>query len=194
MDNKCDDLTGLATFGHILWKSESTRSTGEIRWGWLEPWDRNGGGARLAERELATYVDYMASRQILIVAPEDTGTASLAELLRLGGHQVAVAPTAGMAAASVTRDGLDVVVVDLRTAGASPVALAAALTPADVPGTPPPPLEAVEREHILAMLRYTRGNKRRAAQLLGIARSTLIQKVRRYALEVPAEAAEHDLD
>lgn len=149
-----------------------------------------GPPPRLADRAAVTYVDYMAGRQILIVAPEDTGTASLAELLRLGGHQVAVSPQPGVAASSLTRDGLDLVVVDLRAGGASPLALAAALTPAGTPGAPPPPLEAVEREHILAMLRFTRGNKRRAAQLLGIARSTLIQKVRRYALELPGEGPE----
>lgn len=132
----------------------------------------------------------MAGKQILIVAPEDAGTASLAELLRLGGHQVAVVPSNGAAAARVTRDGVDLVVVDLRTADASPVALAAALAPPSVPDAAPPPLEAVERDHILAMLRYTRGNKRRAAQLLGIARSTLIQKVRRYELGLPGGAME----
>lgn len=150
----------------------------------------SGPPPRLADVAAVTYVDYMAGRQILIVAPEDTGTASLAELLRLGGHQVVVSSHPDVAASSLTRDGLDLLVVDLRAAGASPVALAAALTPAGRPGAPPPPLEAIEREHILAMLRYTRGNKRRAAQLLGIARSTLIQKVRRYDLELPGEAPE----
>ena len=48
------------------------------------------------------------------------------------------------------------------------------------------PLDDVERRHIIATLQFTRGNKRRAAQLLGIARSTLIQKVRRYGLEAVA--------
>ena len=47
----------------------------------------------------------------------------------------------------------------------------------------PEPLEAVERRQIAAMLRHTRGNRRRAAQLLGLARSTLLAKIRRYGLE-----------
>jgi DNA-binding protein Fis len=33
------------------------------------------------------------------------------------------------------------------------------------------------------MLRYTEGNRRRAAQLLGISRSTLLHKVRKYGLD-----------
>jgi len=63
------------------------------------------------------------------------------------------------------------------------VALGQLLVPG-VQDVPPEPLEAVERRQIHAMLQYTGGNKRRAAQLLGIARSTLIQKVRRYGIEV----------
>lgn len=47
----------------------------------------------------------------------------------------------------------------------------------------PATLEAAERRHITAMLRHTRGNKRQAAHLLGIARSTLLAKVRRYGLD-----------
>lgn len=51
--------------------------------------------------------------------------------------------------------------------------------PSMAPGT----LEVAERRHIMAMLRHTHGNKRQAAQLLGIARSTLLAKVRRYGLD-----------
>ena len=42
------------------------------------------------------------------------------------------------------------------------------------------PLADVEREHILAMLERTGGNKSRAAQILGIERSTLDRKLKRY--------------
>jgi DNA-binding NtrC family response regulator len=52
----------------------------------------------------------------------------------------------------------------------------------------PESLEVVERRQIAAMLRYTSGNRRKAAQLLGLARSTLLAKIRRYGLEAPAEA------
>jgi polyisoprenoid-binding protein YceI len=52
------------------------------------------------------------------------------------------------------------------------------------PAAPPPPdsLEAAERRHIALVLRHTRGNKRQAAHLLGISRSTLLHKVRKYGL------------
>ena len=48
---------------------------------------------------------------------------------------------------------------------------------------PPESLEVVERRQIAAMLRHTGGNRRKAAQLLGLARSTLLAKIRRYGLE-----------
>jgi DNA-binding NtrC family response regulator len=46
----------------------------------------------------------------------------------------------------------------------------------------PGPLEEAERRHIALMLRHTGGNKRQAAHLLGISRSTLLHKVRKYGL------------
>jgi DNA-binding NtrC family response regulator len=52
------------------------------------------------------------------------------------------------------------------------------------PAVPPAPdsLEAAERRHIALVLRHTHGNKRQAAHLLGISRSTLLHKVRKYGL------------
>lgn len=47
----------------------------------------------------------------------------------------------------------------------------------------PEPLDRVERRHVEAMLRWTNGNKRKAAALLGIARSTLIAKLAQYRVE-----------
>jgi Nif-specific regulatory protein len=46
----------------------------------------------------------------------------------------------------------------------------------------PVPLEEVERQHILATLAATGWNKSQAAHLLGIERSTLDRKIRRYKL------------
>ncbi len=46
----------------------------------------------------------------------------------------------------------------------------------------PPDLQQVEREHIERTLRYTDGNKKRAAELLGIDRSTLYAKITKYGL------------
>jgi DNA-binding protein Fis len=61
----------------------------------------------------------------------------------------------------------------------------ATLSEALAPGQPAEPdsLDAAERRHIALTLRYTEGNRRRAAQLLGISRSTLLHKVRKYGLE-----------
>jgi Nif-specific regulatory protein len=52
------------------------------------------------------------------------------------------------------------------------------------PGGPwqPASLEDMEREHILATLRSTNWNKSQAAGILGIERSTLDRKIRRYDL------------
>lgn len=47
----------------------------------------------------------------------------------------------------------------------------------------PDSLEVVEKRQIAAMLHHTGGNRRRAAQLLGLARSTLLAKIRRYGLD-----------
>jgi DNA-binding NtrC family response regulator len=46
-------------------------------------------------------------------------------------------------------------------------------------------LEELEKRHIEAVLRMTGFNKRRAAAILGIARSTIILKVRRYKIAPP---------
>ena len=43
-------------------------------------------------------------------------------------------------------------------------------------------LDDMEREHILATLRHTRGNKSRTASILGIERSTLDRKLQKFSL------------
>ncbi|TWT98120.1 Transcriptional regulatory protein ZraR [Botrimarina colliarenosi] len=53
----------------------------------------------------------------------------------------------------------------------------------------PIPLEEVERRHILATLKSTGWNKSRSANILGIERSTLDRKIRRYELKRTKPAA-----
>jgi two-component system response regulator HydG len=54
-------------------------------------------------------------------------------------------------------------------------------------GVPSPfravPLDDIEQQHILATLEWTQGNKSQAAQILGIERSTLDRKLKRYETE-----------
>ena len=56
------------------------------------------------------------------------------------------------------------------------------------PGFVPCSLADAERQHILAILNYTHGNKSRAASILGIERSTLDRKLRRYQADDPGLA------
>ena len=46
-----------------------------------------------------------------------------------------------------------------------------------------PALEQVEREHILRVLKIVGGSRTRAADMLGVSRSTLWEKVKRYGIE-----------
>ena len=109
----------------------------------------------------------MSALRILVVLDEgDTTLGPVATSLRDAGHEVRVA-SPGMAA-------------DLLAPGGP--AFDAVLQPAGPAVAAPAPLEHAERHHIAATLQHTRGNKRQAAHLLGIARSTLLAKVRKYEL------------
>lgn len=104
--------------------------------------------------------------RILFILPEgDPPLAPLAAMLREAGHLVQMAPAERAAELLSGPEPFDVVI---RAPGEEVAA--------------PSPLEQAERRHIAATLRHTRGNKRQAAHLLGIARSTLLAKVRKYEL------------
>jgi len=108
-------------------------------------------------------------------------------MLRAAGHQVAVAPDGAAAAAAIGVPGFDALLLDLGMPELDLIRLREALAPTE-PVTPDS-LEAAERRHIALMLRHTGGNKRQAAHLLGISRSTLLHKVRKYGLVVLAAVA-----
>lgn len=108
----------------------------------------------------------MISLRILVVLPEgDSPLAPLTAALREAGHAVRVTSSAEAGSLLDGTEGFDAVI---RAPGAEVAA--------------PSPLEQAEKRHIAATLNHTRGNKRQAAHLLGIARSTLLAKVRKYEL------------
>jgi DNA-binding NtrC family response regulator len=80
---------------------------------------------------------------------------------------------------------------ELAPAGFSSVPAAGnRLRPASA-GEAPAPLDAREREHILAVLRQVNGNRMAAAKLLGISRRALYRRLERHQLadEAPSPAS-----
>ncbi|HVQ45278.1 MAG TPA: helix-turn-helix domain-containing protein [Gemmatimonadales bacterium] len=117
---------------------------------------------------------------ILVLHRDPDLREELVSLLRGGGYATLAADNAGSAAAQLDGE-VDAVLVDLKQAEVDRDTLLQALTR---PGVgEPDSLEAAERRHLALVLRHTDGNKRRAALILGISRSTLLNKVRKYRLE-----------
>lgn len=132
----------------------------------------------------------MKAIHVLVVDHDLARRELLVQILRKEGHQPVVVPDAAAAADALNVPGLDLLLVDLSFPGLDPSAARQLLTPGE-PG-PPDALDAAERRHIDRALRYTKGNKRRTAHLLGIARSTLLAKVRRYGLDTPPSAGANE--
>jgi DNA-binding NtrC family response regulator len=126
------------------------------------------------------------TRPVLVVSGDRTRAEHLAETLR-NDASVVTTETRGSAAAALVAGGLGespgLLVLDLSLPELDLQRLREALGES---APPPEPLDAVERRQIAAMLRHTGGNRRKAAQLLGLARSTLLAKIRRYGLETSA--------
>ena len=123
----------------------------------------------------------MKAAHLLLLDSDPARRDQLAAALRAAGCTVVVATHGPAAAEALGVPGLEVLMLDLGRPELDLAALRHLLAPAAE--VAPDALEAAERRHIAAMLRHTGGNKRRAAQLLGIARSTLLAKVRKYGLE-----------
>ena len=125
----------------------------------------------------------MEALEIVVVGHDvDRREALVAALLRSGYLATGVGRLTDAVAA--TRAGApDVLTIDLHDPALDLPRLARALVPGHSPE--PETLDTVERRHIAAVLDYTSGNRRRAALLLGISRSTLLNKIRRYAIELP---------
>ena len=123
----------------------------------------------------------MSSLHVLVLAMGADRRDALVTALRGAGHQVVAVPDAPAAAEAIGSNGFDALVLDLGWPELEPARLREALAPAAA--AEPDSLDAAERRHIALTLRDTGGNRRRAAQLLGISRSTLLHKVRKYELE-----------
>jgi DNA-binding NtrC family response regulator len=125
------------------------------------------------------------TRPVLVVSGDRTRAEHLAQALRNGGGRAVTTETHGAAAAALVAGSQGgeipgLLVLDLSLPELDLQRLREALGES---APPPEPLDAVERRQIAAMLRHTGGNRRKAAQLLGLARSTLLAKIRRYGLE-----------
>ena len=72
-----------------------------------------------------------------------------------------------------------------RSAGATGAWLDNAMA---VEGAPLPSLEDLERRYIARVLQEARGNRRRAARILGITRWSLARRLRKYGLPPRAAA------
>jgi DNA-binding NtrC family response regulator len=123
----------------------------------------------------------MPPLHLLVLARGPDRREALVATLRGAGHQVAAAPDGPAAAEAIATARFDALVVDLGWPELDPTRLREALAPSGP--LEPDGLDAAERRHIALTLRFTGGNRRRAAQLLGISRSTLLHKVRKYDLD-----------
>jgi DNA-binding NtrC family response regulator len=124
----------------------------------------------------------MKPLRILVAHRDPLLRDELAGLLRQGHHSTVEAPDATKAAELLSSD-VEAVVLDLGLPELDMASLRQALSPAATPE--PDSLDAAERRHVALVLRHTGGNKRKAALILGISRSTLLNKVRKYRLEEP---------
>ncbi|HYF38622.1 MAG TPA: helix-turn-helix domain-containing protein [Gemmatimonadales bacterium] len=120
----------------------------------------------------------MTPLHILVVSADSTRRDELAGLLGATHRPVAVADAG--AALEQLETGTDVVVLDLALPELDLAKLREVFSPGEE--GEPDSLDAAERRHLSLVLRHTAGNKRKAALILGISRSTLLNKVRKYGL------------
>lgn len=117
----------------------------------------------------------------LIVSGSPERRRKLEDSLRSAGQVVVPAGDSREIAETLASPGLDYLALDLTLPLLDVPVLQQALNPASP--NPPDSLESAERRHIALTLEFTRGNRRQAARILGIARSTMLAKLRKYGLE-----------
>jgi DNA-binding NtrC family response regulator len=117
---------------------------------------------------------------ILVVSADPARRDDLVGLLQRGSHRSVAVASPGAAVEHIEQ-GIDAIVLDLAVPDLDLPMLRRVLSSSDA--SEPDSLDAAERRHLLLVLRHTAGNKRKAAHILGISRSTLLNKVRKYGLE-----------
>jgi len=125
-------------------------------------------------------IGMLGPMHLLVLERDPERREALLAVLRSAGHHAVAAPDAPAVAAAIRQPGFDALLLDLGLPDLDLGRLREALVPADP--VAPDSLEDAERRHIALMLLHTGGNKRQAAHLLGISRSTLLHKVRKYGL------------
>lgn len=129
----------------------------------------------------------MPPDRVLVIDRNAARAEALTEQLRAAGLAATVEPDAGVAAAALIgalnapAPDVELVLLDLSLPGLDLALLRAALSAGGT--TPPDSLAAAERRHIGRVLEHTGGNRRRAAIALGISRSTLLNKIRKYGID-----------
>ena len=117
---------------------------------------------------------------ILVVDGDSERREHIMAALRSAKYEPVAAADPELAAEALQSSGFGAMVLDLTLPWLDVGAVRQALAgEAGIPDS----LEEAERRHLALVLRHTAGNKRKAAHLLGISRSTLLNKVRKYGLE-----------
>ena len=123
----------------------------------------------------------MKSLHVLLLDRDPDRRKELVAMLRGADHQVVAPADAAAAVEAIAAASFDALLLDLALPDLDFGALRTAIAPGET--GEPDSLESAERRHLALVLRHTSGNKRKAAHLLGISRSTLLNKVRKYRLE-----------
>lgn len=118
---------------------------------------------------------------VLVLERDAERRRRLSDALRAAGVQVLETDDARAAAEALEAGGLDAAIVSLALPELDAGLLRAAICPT-TPGSPVS-LDQAERAHIARTLAHTAGNRRQAALVLGISRSTLLHKIRKYGLD-----------
>ncbi len=125
----------------------------------------------------------MEALEVVVVGYDVGRREALVEALKRAGYRASGVGRLTGAAVANPAGAPDVLAIDLRDPDLDLPRLERALARSH--SSEPETLDTVERRHITTVLKYTGGNRSRAALLLGISRSTLLNKIRRYDIEPP---------